>query len=79
MSINIMASWIIQREDLNGHYEGSLFTPDLQISKSGTGVKKLPAGIRNTVEGFEWALFCCWKEMLEIIQELWMSIFVLQS
>lgn len=56
MSINIMVSWIIQREDLNGHYEGSLFTLDLQISKSSRAVKKLPTGITNTVEGFDWAL-----------------------
>lgn len=48
-----MVSWIIQREDLNGHYEGSLFTLDLQISKSSRAVKKLPTGITNTVEGFD--------------------------
>lgn len=50
MSINIMASQIIQREDFNGHYEGSLFTLDLQICKSRTSVKKWPSSVTNTAK-----------------------------
>lgn len=46
MSINITAPRIIQRGDLNGHYEGSLFTLDLQISQNSPAAKKLPTGMQ---------------------------------